>query len=86
MRKEELIKELLMGYEELADYLKEKYGPAKYDYFCNESKQNQNEKNGMDRMHYLDVHLSSTGPGNRYTLLSKANRQSDIQSHPRKIV
>ena len=58
MRKEELIKELLMGYEELADYLKEKYGPAKYDYFCNESCRTVNKKTSRSseglQCHHID--------------------------------
>ena len=44
MLREELTKELLMEYDELTVYLKEKYGPAKYDYFCNESCKTVNRK------------------------------------------
>lgn len=44
MHREELEKELLMDYYELSDYLIGKYGPAKYDYFCNDSFRTVNKK------------------------------------------
>lgn len=34
MDKQEILKEMSMTYEELVDYLWEKYGHAEYDYFC----------------------------------------------------
>ena len=40
----EIKKELEMSYMELVNYLLKKYGPAKYDYFCNESCKSKNSK------------------------------------------
>lgn len=40
----EIKKELAMNYNELVEYLLNKYGPAKYDYFCNESCKSKNSK------------------------------------------
>lgn len=36
---------LFMSYDEYVDYLIGKYGPAKYDYFCNEMCKSKNSKN-----------------------------------------
>lgn len=36
--------ELQMTYQELVNYLLKKYGPAKYDYYCNESFKSKNPK------------------------------------------
>jgi hypothetical protein len=44
MQSLEIKKELNMTYGELVQYLLEKYGPAKYDYFCNESCKSKNPK------------------------------------------
>lgn len=40
----EIKKEMQMGYNELVDYLLKKYGPSKYDYFCNENCKSKNQK------------------------------------------
>lgn len=40
----EVEKELGMTYQELVGYLLEKYGPAKHDYFCNETCRSKNRK------------------------------------------
>ena len=44
MNREELLKEMTMNYETLIEYLKVKYGKAKYDYFCNETCKTKNKK------------------------------------------
>lgn len=44
MSKEEIKKELGMSYQGLVDYLLEKYGPAQYDYFINDSFRSKNKK------------------------------------------
>lgn len=44
MYREELKNEILMSYQELVDYLLNKYGPAEYDYFCNESCRSRDQK------------------------------------------
>lgn len=44
MERAEIRKELGMQYNELVDYLLNKYGPSKYDYFCNESCKSKNAK------------------------------------------
>lgn len=44
MGKEEIKKELGMSYQGLVDYLLEKYGPAEYDYFINDSFRSKNKK------------------------------------------
>lgn len=40
----EIKNELNMKYDDLVNYLLNKYGPAKYDYFCNESCKSKNKK------------------------------------------
>ena len=40
----EIKNQLKMTYNELIDYLLKKYGPSKYDYFCNESCKSKNHK------------------------------------------
>ena len=40
----EIKEELAMTYNELVEYLLNKYGSAKYDYFCNESCKSKNTK------------------------------------------
>ncbi len=40
----EIKNQLKMTYDELVDYLLKKYGPAQYDYFCNESCKSKNSK------------------------------------------
>ena len=42
MDNSEIKKELGMSYDELVEHLLSKYGPAKYDYFCNESCRSKN--------------------------------------------
>lgn len=44
MDKSEIKKELDMPYDDLVAYLIKKYGPAEYDYFCNESCKTRNKK------------------------------------------
>lgn len=44
MESAEIKNEILMSYQELVDYLLNKYGSAKYDYFCNESCRSKNSK------------------------------------------
>jgi hypothetical protein len=39
-----LIEELSMNYDQYVSYLLKKYGPAQYDYFCNESCKTKNSK------------------------------------------
>ena len=46
MLREELYKELSLPYQELVNYLLEKYGAAQYDYFCNETCRSKNRKVG----------------------------------------
>lgn len=42
MESTEIKNQLKMTYDELVDYLLKKYGPAQYDYFCNESCKSKN--------------------------------------------
>jgi hypothetical protein len=44
MTSEEVDKELVLSYDDLCQYLLEKYGPAEHDYFVNESCQSKNRK------------------------------------------
>ena len=44
MESTEIKNQLKMTYDELVDYLLKKYGPAQYDYFCNESCKSKNSK------------------------------------------
>lgn len=44
MKSVEIDKQMAMSYAELVDYLLKKYGPAKYDYFRNESCRSHNPK------------------------------------------
>ena len=44
MDKNEIKKELDVSYDDLVAYLIKKYGPAKHDYFCNESCKSKNRK------------------------------------------
>lgn len=44
MTSEEVDKELALSYDELCQYLLEKYGPAEHDYFVNESCKSKNRK------------------------------------------
>ena len=44
MESTEIKNQLKMTYDELVDYLLKKYGPAQYDYFCNESCKFKNSK------------------------------------------
>jgi hypothetical protein len=44
MSKDEVSKELDMSYSELCQYLVDKYGPAQYDYFVNETCRSKNKK------------------------------------------
>ena len=44
MDKEEIIKEMEMDYDQLVQYLLNKYGGSKYDYFVNESCKTKNKK------------------------------------------
>ena len=44
MQSTEIKNQLKMTYDELVDYLLKKYGPAQYDYFCNESCKSKNSK------------------------------------------
>ena len=44
MQSTEIKNQLKMTYDELVDYLLKKYGPAKYDYFLNESCKSRNIK------------------------------------------
>lgn len=43
--KEEYKKELNMNYDDLCNYLKEKYGCVKYPYFCTEKMRSRNQRN-----------------------------------------
>ena len=43
MDRTEIKGELLMSYDELVDYLLDKYGPVEGDYFCNESCRSKNK-------------------------------------------
>lgn len=44
MDNKEIDKELGLSYDELCDYLVDKYGPAEYDYFINETCRSRNRK------------------------------------------
>ena len=44
MQQKELLEEFSMSYEELAQYLLRKYGPAKYDYFSTEDCTSKNKR------------------------------------------
>ena len=44
MESTEIKNQLKMTYDELVEYLLKKYGPAQYDYFCNESCKSKNSK------------------------------------------
>ena len=47
MNHEEIVKEVKMTYYELLDYLLEKYGSAKYDYFTKPECKYKNKKVGQ---------------------------------------
>ena len=68
MDSKEIRKERYMGYDRLVKYLLKKYGPAQYDYFCNETCRSKNRKvtrtsEGL-LCHHIDedkaINLSST--------------------------
>ena len=44
MENDEFFYELSMSYDELVVYLRQKYGPAEFDYFCGESCKTKNKK------------------------------------------
>ena len=44
MDSSEIQKQLQMSYRELVQYLLQKYGPAKYDYYCSEACKSKNRK------------------------------------------
>jgi hypothetical protein len=65
----EIKSELSMSYAELVDHLLDKYGPAKYDYFCNSTCRSKNRKVSRTKegliCHHIDedkaIMLSDTG-------------------------
>lgn len=58
MKSIEINKELKMNYEELVNHLLNKYGVAKYDYFCNETCRSRDPKNSRTKeglfLHHID--------------------------------
>lgn len=83
MDSKEIRKERYMEYERLVKYLLKKYGPAQYDYFCNETCRSKNRKvtrtsEGL-LCHHIDedkaINLSSTPFALEYPFkYQKANR------------
>lgn len=51
----EIKKELEMSYMKLVNYLLKKYGPAKYDYFCNESCKSKIQKCQEQKKVYIVI-------------------------------
>ena len=64
MESNEIRKELSLSYEELTEYLIEKYGPAKVDYFCNSSCRSRNNAVSRTKEGLLCHHIDEDKGGN----------------------
>lgn len=64
MLREELKKEIGMSYYDMVDYLLEKYGPAQYDYFCNDTFRSKNKKVSRTKEGLVCHHIDEDKGGN----------------------
>lgn len=64
MDRDELFKELGLSYDELVNYLLQKYGAAKVDYYCNETMQTKNKKVTRTSEGLLCHHIDEDKGGN----------------------
>ena len=64
MKHEEIVKEVKMTYYELQDYLLEKYGSAKYDYFTKPECKYKNKKVSRTKEGLYCHHMDEDEGGN----------------------
>ncbi len=83
MESTEIKNQLKMTYDELVDYLLKKYGPAQYDYFCNESCKSKNSKVSRTNeglyCHHIDENIAILLSNDKFAVnnpfeYQKANR------------